>query len=261
MLVVYTDDSTYRISNKLRINNQRILRDKLQSINTYLNTNDLIINMDKRVLTECMIKQKSGRTAGSPPELEVKDAKGHLEVVKDSQFCRVLGGTIQNNLTWIGHLETAKKAILPEIRRNLGMMKSLGRKLPKGCRNTLARGMIVSKLTYLISICEGATRNHRRKPQILLNNTARWASYMPRKTKISNLMERLDWITIHEMTIANSSTLIWKLLYTENPLKVAEKLDIDRQSMKINITEPRIMFIDHNFTLRVSKDWNMLERD
>ena len=39
---------------------------------------------------------------------------------------------VQNNLTWIGHLENAEKAILPQIRKNLGLMKTLGRMLPTG---------------------------------------------------------------------------------------------------------------------------------
>ena len=67
VLMVYADDTTFRISNKFRVNNQRILKEKLLKIKTYLNQNDLIINMDKTTLTECMIKQKRGRTAGDSP--------------------------------------------------------------------------------------------------------------------------------------------------------------------------------------------------
>ena len=137
---------------------------KLLKIKEYLNLNDLVINMDKMVLSECMIKQKWGRTAGSPTELEVENAAGQLETVRDSQYCRVLGATIQNNLTWIGHLEHAKKAILPEVRRNLGLLRSLRRKLPRSCRDTMARGMVTSKLTYLISIWGGYREPQEKSP-------------------------------------------------------------------------------------------------
>ena len=120
----------------------------------------------------------------------------------------MLGATIQNNLTWSGHLELDKKAILPEVRKNLGLLKSLGRKLPRSCRNTMARGLVISKLTYLVSIWGGGTENLISKAQILLNKTARWASGLPKRTKIITLMESLDWLTVKEMTMTNSATLM-----------------------------------------------------
>ena len=125
------DDSTYRISSKLRRDNQKKLTEKLENIKNYLNANDLVINMDKTIITECMIKQKRGRIGGTPPELEVLNKDELIEVVIDSQYCKVLGGTIQNNLTLSGHLEKAKKAILPQIRKNIGMMKKSGKNSPK----------------------------------------------------------------------------------------------------------------------------------
>ena len=102
----------------------------------------------------------------------------------------------------------------------------------------------------------GATWNYRRKAQTLLNSAARWASGKPRRTKIINLMEALDWMTIQEMITVNSANLMWKMLYQSKPLKVAEKLAIDRKNMLINIFEPRIIFTEHNFTLRASREWN-----
>ena len=104
----------------------------------------------------------------------------------------------------------------------------------------------------------GATKNHRRKAQILLNNTARWVAEKTRKTKINFLMESLDWLTIQEMILTNKSTIMWKMLHKDRPCKVASKLEVDRSNMTIRILEPRIMFTEHNFTLRASRDWNRL---
>ena len=258
VLIVYADDTNYRISNKFRRSNQMKLKKKLLDIKEYLNANDLVINMDKTVLTECMVKQKRGRLGGTPPELEVIDKDGNNKMITDSQYCKILGGNIQNNLSWIGHLENAEKAILPQIRKNLGLLKSLGKTLPKNCRNTLARGMVVSKLIYLISIWGGGTKNHIRKAQILLNNAARWAACKPKGTKIASLMEELDWMTIKEMTVQNSSTLMWKMLNCRKPLRIAENITVDRTRMIINITEPRLQITEQNFTIRAGRDWNKL---
>ena len=256
--MVYADDTTYRISSRLRQTNQRKLEEKILKIKEYLNVNDLIINMDKTKITECMIKQKRGRMTGTPPQLIVENAAGGMEIVKDSKFCRILGATLQSNVTWTGHLETAEKALLPEIRRNLGLLKSLGKSLPPSCRNTMARGMIISKLTYLVSVWGGTTANNIRKAQTLLNKTARWAANMPRKTKISTLLETLDWLTIREMTTTNSATIMWKLINQKKPLKITERLEIDETEKKIRINEPRLLFSEQNFTVRASREWNCI---
>ena len=81
---------------------------------------------------------------------------------------------------------------------------------------------------------------------------------MPRRTKVTILMEELQWLTIQELTVQNSATVMWKMIYHSRPLKIAEKLDIDRQTMKIRITEPRLIFTEHNFNLRASRDWNLM---
>ena len=65
-------------------------------------------------------------------------------------------------------------------------------------------------------------------------------------------------MTIREMTLTNSATIIWKMIHMDRPQKVADRLDIDRVEMKINITEPRLLFSEQNFTVRASRDWNRL---
>ena len=49
-----------------------------------------------------------------------------------------------------------------------------------------------------------------------------------------------------------------KMIHLEKPLKVSEKLEIDRTTMKIKIKEPRLLFTEQNFTTRASRDWNRM---
>ena len=79
-------------------------------------------------------------------------------------------------MTWMSHLETGDKALLPTIRKHLGALMHLGRKVPRECRKTLANGLIVSRLQYLISIWGSTSANHVKKAQTLLNKTARWVT-------------------------------------------------------------------------------------
>ena len=67
MLVNYADDATYVVANKHRQLNQLKINQVIKKLETYLNDNELAINVGKTALLEAMIKQKKGRTPGDPP--------------------------------------------------------------------------------------------------------------------------------------------------------------------------------------------------
>ena len=68
--------------------------------------------------------------------------------------------------------------------------------IPFKSRNTLARGLIISRLTYGISIWGGATPNLLRQAQITQNNVARWVTGKMRKDKDHNTNES-NWMVLH----------------------------------------------------------------
>ena len=64
--------------------------------------------------------------------------------------------------------------MLPGVRRMLGALQHLGKKLPCGCRKILASTMLMSRIIYLMPVWGGTTTNHLRKVQVLQNRVARW---------------------------------------------------------------------------------------
>ena len=79
-----------------------------------------------------------------------------MKEIKDVEVCRILGLNLQNNTTWKAHLETGIKVLLPSVRKCLGALRHLGKGIPAGSRNILAKGLITSRLSYLIGIWGGA---------------------------------------------------------------------------------------------------------
>ena len=63
VLTTYADDTTYIVANRHRRNNQESIIRTLEQMKVFLNDNRLAINLPK---TECMLKQKKGRTPGLP---------------------------------------------------------------------------------------------------------------------------------------------------------------------------------------------------
>ena len=157
ILSVYADDSTYTVSNTRRPGNQTSLDRVLDEMRLYLNDNQLSMNVGKTHLTEIMIQQKKGRTYGEPPHLTVETDPGVYKDIRDKTTTRILGANVQANGLWNSHLETGPKALFPQVRKLLGMLRHLGPKIPIRCRNNLSKGLIHSRLSYLMPLWGGAS--------------------------------------------------------------------------------------------------------
>ena len=223
MVTQYADDTTYIAADRSRNSNKRNLERMLENLKIFLEENELTINADKTHLVEIMIQQKRTKTLGEPPTLEVRNNEGNLETVNDRKSCRILGLNLENNLTQNSHLETRGKALLPSLRKNLGALKTLGKQIPRGSRNTMARGLLLSRLTYLIGIWGGASTNLIRKTQIFQNLAARWVTGARKRTKISTLLELTGWFSIQEMERISTATQVWKMIHHGTPRRLTEK--------------------------------------
>ena len=170
ILSLYADDSTFTISSNTRVRNQVALRRNLDKIGLYLNDNKLAINTGKTQITECMISQKRSKTQGYPPELEVENENKEMKTVVDTPSMRILGANIQGNILWQSHMETGSKALLPVVRKQMGYLKHLGIKIPKSCRNNLVKGLIQSRLSYLMPLWGGGGASNQllNKAQIII---------------------------------------------------------------------------------------------
>ena len=197
----YADDSTYSIGSRTHPRNQLMIKRSLTKIGKYLYDNQLVLNPGKTALSEVMIKQKRGCTAGEPPTLLVKNELGQDKQIGNSQYICVLGANLQNNMTWHSHLESRKKALFPQVQKQIGHLKHNSNLIPKSCRKSIVNGLVVSKLNYLLPLWGTAPETYIRKAQILLNSAARWITGLTRRTRIRDLMDAVGWLTIKEQVL------------------------------------------------------------
>ena len=257
-VTLYADDATFHVSNKQREHNQNKLIENLEKLNFFLNANCMTINMEKTKIVEIMIKQKNCKLPREPPKLTVINSRQQTKVITDSGNCRILGMNIQGNLTWNSHLETGVKPLLPTLRKNLGLLKSLGKKLPPGSRNTLATGFLLSRINYLIGVWGGAPNSWIIKVQSIQNAAARWVSSSHRRTRISTLLELTGWMSVAEMTTLSTITQMWKIIHKNSPSNLAEKISVDPANRKIKTQDTRLQFTRQRYLYRASENWNKL---
>ena len=95
---------------------------------------------ERRPSLESMLPQKRARTPGVPPHLDVKTDAGEDKSIQDTGVCRILGINLQANMTWLAHLESGEKAILPVVRRSLGALQQPWKTDPDDLQEDTSRG-------------------------------------------------------------------------------------------------------------------------
>ena len=256
----YADDTTYSVTSRQRQHNQTRLITTLDELQLFFDDNRLAINVSKTAILECMLKQKRARLGGHPPTLQVEDDTGETKTLEDAQHMRILGANLQGNMLWSSHLETGQKALFPQVRKVLGRLKHQGKLIPISSRNNLARGLILSRLNYLMPLWGGATENLLRKAQVIVNSAARWTTGLGRRTRTTQLMKSTGWLTVKEQVRVSTSVLTWKLLHLGKPARLAEGMQIT-PDWKIEIELPRLQFSQTCLKWRAASQWNDLPQD
>ena len=191
-LPIFADDAEMILTGRNRRDMQDTIDDNFIKIKDFLNSNGLEINEGKMNLTEFLLKQKRSRLKGIPPELTASEKivdkrTGTVKIrdkhVTDSKYCKVLGLTLQNDLTWDGHLSRGKKPLIPALRSQIGVLSKVGKFMSCKARLQVMNALVISRLSYGISIWGNTTANQTRKGQIVLNMAARFITGKARTTK------------------------------------------------------------------------------
>ena len=256
-LTTYADDAVYVTTNTDRSKNQDRLSEILDRITTYLNDNKMSINPTKTILWELMNSQKACKVKGNPPKLNTSDSQGNVKIVQPSKNEKCLGGNIQNNLQWQAMLETGEDALIPTLRKKLGILKFLGKNIPQKCRLLLANGLLIGRINYLLPLYGGAPEKYIHKIQVIMNNSARFVTGAGRRAKSRDLMDAVKWLNIREMTQLHTSVLAWKTIKLGTPQHLADNIHL-AQDNNIYTTIPRLQHTQQSLRWRMCQDWNAL---
>ena len=153
----YADDLTMHIASKHRDRNQWKMTSKLKKIELFLQTNALTVNRDKTKIIESMLKQKQAKIKGIGPEIKSTNGRGEPVNITSKKTCLILGGILQDDISWKGHLTGSKESLVPVLRQKLGRLKFISKYINKKGKLLLANGYIMSKMIYLMGVWGGGS--------------------------------------------------------------------------------------------------------
>ena len=223
----------------------------------YLNSNKLTINTSKTTLIEMILPQRRTVTDGHAPTLETTDDNGEDKIVEASTEALLLGGTFHQTTSWKAHVDSGEEAILPKLRKKLGMLRYIGKNMKMKGKMMLANGYILSRVIYLLPLWGGTDKKYRQKIQVVLNDTARWVCGHGKRTRKIKLMRLCRWLDLEELTELHSILTLWKIIRMNVPRNLSRKFVINENDI-ISVPEPRLRNTMVNFKHRTTMQWNAL---
>ena len=257
-ITAYADDAIFTTSSKNRETNQEKLKYMLDKMKTYLNNNKMTVNPSKTLLWEFMLKQKKCKTKGEPPHLVTLDRQSNIKIVRASPQEKCLGITLQENLQWQAFLETGEDPLIPALRKKLGILKYLGKNIPKKSKMLLANSLIIGKLNYMLPIYGGTHNKYLDKLQVILNMTARFITGAHKRTSSRTLMNSINWLNIRELVQYHTLIMAWKVVHHNTPQHLHNKINQD-QDLKMTTMNPRLQNTELALRWRICNSWNELE--
>ena len=253
----YADDSTHVIRHATRQHNQQQLAINLQQIANHLQANQLTVNQSKTQIMETMVPQKKCKISGNPPLLAVLDEKKNVQILQTVSHIKLLGMNLGDNLNWTPHLLTGEKPLISQVRQKLGALTLLKKELPTNARLTLANGVILSRLQYMLPVWGGLPRCRMKKIQAIMNTTARFVTGLKRGTSTAKLMNRCNWLFASELSKYHTLMALWRTINDKQENYFSEKIR-KTGNFLLETTNPRLKTTEKSFRWRSIQLWNNL---
>ena len=113
-----------------------------------MHANKLVIDPDKTHLLVMGSKKHTSK------RLDVSvNASGHI--IRPTMTEKLLGGQLHQSLAWNSHIRDHQSSLTNQLTSRINGLRRLGRNADFGTKLKIANGIVISKLTYLITLWSG----------------------------------------------------------------------------------------------------------
>ena len=220
-ITVYADDSTYSVSDKNQDRLSDKLSDKFTVMADYLTANRLKVNSDKTHLIVMTTEQKRRH---HPTRARIVT---ETEVIEPTQVERLLGAYIHQDMKWTEYLRNNENSLLHCLNQRLGAIKKVARAASFKARLTVANGIFMSKLIFMIPLWSGCQEFLTDALQVCQNKTARVVTKKDFSTPVSQLLKECGWRSVRQEMYYHTVLQVHKTMMTRAPVYLYNKLTDD----------------------------------
>ena len=179
------------------------------------------------------------------------------KLIIDSVYSRILGGNLKNNLSWDSHLLTGKKAVLPAVRKLVGLLHSIRHLLPTSAKLKIVNSLVIGKLSYIVSLWGNTNNTIMKKVQVTLNSAARLVLNKRKTTRQSTLMEGCKWLNVWELAEYHSLVQLFKVARWRRPTRLSNKFNTTDDGI-IETPPHRLHLTSLAWRVNTTSQWNNL---
>ena len=201
-LSIFADDSTFTISNKDTEQLREDIKAKYKVIAEYMGKNKLILNSDKTHLL-VMTSSRNHRLHGN---YDITLDTGN-EIIEPRAEERLLGGIISSDLKWKSHVQDHQKSLTAILTSKINALSKISAYSSFKTRKTIANGVVMSYITYLIQWYGGCSEYLLTGLQVQQNKAARLVTRLGWGTPTRALLLQCGWLSVRQMVVLKVSKL------------------------------------------------------
>ena len=176
-----------------------------------MNVNKLVNNADK---THLMV-MGSRRHKNSRQNISIM-ADGFS--IKPSATQRLLGSFLHQDFSWKQHLRDHKSSLLNQLTQRMNGLRKMFQNATFQTRLMVANGVIMSRLTYLITLWGGATKNLIKSLQVQQLAAARIVcGHQSQRWSRRQILEKVGWLSVRQLIFYCTVVQTCKILTTGVP--------------------------------------------
>ena len=220
-VTVYADDSTYTITDTDPIRLSRKLSQKFDVMAEYLTANKLKVNNDK---THLMLMCTDQRRRKQTSTLKVMIGSTEIEV---SQTERLLGAYIHQNMKWVEHIRNNKFSLIHSLNSRIGALKKVAKVASFKTRLSVANGIFMSKLNFMIPLWAGCAEYLASALQVCQNHAARIVTKHDKNIPVKQLLNECGWRSVRQEMYYHTAVLVHRIITQRRPTYLYSQLTAD----------------------------------
>jgi len=184
--VMYADDTTLLVSSPDPMTLQNKLKNNLDKIATWFESNKLTLNIKK---TKLMLFG-SNYNLSKFKDITLMYKNDNIEIVDKFKY---LGVIFDPNLSWSTHVDYVSS----NVSKRIGVIGRIKNYLPQKTTNMLAKALVFPHFDYCSSVWSNFTAYHHHELQVLQNRLARMLLHADIRTPIDKMMVDLEWMKLN----------------------------------------------------------------
>ena len=256
-IIQYADDTQVLVSGPKSSLSDLIRRmeSTLCSLDSWLRANSLKVNASKTQL----VLFGSQQNLRNVPSFTVKFREAQLSPVPT---VRNLGVTFDQTLSWTPHVS----AITNRCTGLLIGLAHLRSHLPQRALQTVIPALILPHIRYCLAVYGNGSKSNTVRLQKILNFAAKVIFGRKKFDHVSDLLQRLGWLSAGDMATLRTLSLAHSVLCSGEPERLASSFILNsqirdrptRQDNKFRLPRPRTEAGKRTFLYRASSGLNQL---